>query len=138
MQKYKRSHCYNHKGSSSQKICFYQRENTIFPLVRKYVFTSGRNILHFMFKTVKVGLHHLVTILNECVNASVGGVMFQLVRILISTPGKIVSKIISYVQTSQNITNFGTASGSVSISWKPMFQLNKTCFSQLKYYSFLY
>ena len=67
------------------------------PLVRKYVFTSGRNILRYMFKTVKIGLHHLVTILNECVNASVGGVMFQLVRILISTPGKIVSKIISYV-----------------------------------------
>ena len=45
-----------------------------------------------MSNTEKIGLHHLVTIPNECINASVRGVMFQLVRILISTGGKIVSE----------------------------------------------
>ena len=61
------------------------------------MFLLAGEIFFVICLKLKIGLHHLVTILNECVNASVGGVMFQLVRILISTPGKIVSKIISYV-----------------------------------------
>ena len=65
----------------------------MFSIVGEIFFYSRYN----MSNSAKIGLHHLVTILNECVNASVSGVMFQLVRILISTTRKLVCKIISYV-----------------------------------------
>ena len=65
----------------------------MFSLAVEIFFYSRYN----MCNTAKIDLHHLVTILNKCVNASVSRVMFQLVRILISTTGKLVSKIISYV-----------------------------------------
>ena len=60
----------------------------MFSLAGEICFYSSYN----MSNTEKIGLHHLVTIPSECINASVRGVVFQLVRILISTGGKIVSE----------------------------------------------
>ena len=93
----------------------------MFSLAGEICFYSHCN----MSSTEKIALHDLLTILNECVNAYVSRIMFQLIDFHYWEN--------SPIETNRDITNFGTASGNISIKGKTVFQLNKICSSQLKY-----